>query len=269
MDGLLPTISPPFVCIFCGASGPFTSEEHIVPHSLGNDLVVLSKGWVCDSCNNIFSGFESRALYSSILGAERCRMGVITKNRRPAHSKTHGVSWFAEPAKPPNVVAAEVEWEKVPHLVSTNATCGKLLLPLHDQSNADVARLLLKIGVEIAAPLLLQQGPEATYDLREAKKHLISSSSQSWPYFVLRDRNATTHLVSVFAATVEEHRYIRECGFDIFLHDVDNQPIMFFGYGAFFAAISLASRATGWRDALVDWGASHVGCPIEYAHLSD
>jgi hypothetical protein len=268
MQTALPTISPPFVCIFCGASTPFSSEEHIVPHSLGNDFVLLAKGWVCDSCNNIFSGFESRALYSSILGAERCRIGVTTKRGHPARSKLHGVSWFAEPTEPPNVVTAEAEWDRVPLLVSADGSRGKLLFPVHDQSNADVARLLLKIGVEITAPLLLQQGQQPAYDLREAKQHLISNCAQPWPYFVLRDRKAIPHLVSVFAATPQEHGYISECGFDIFLHEVDNQPIMFFGYEAFFAAIGLGSRSTAWRDVLVNWGASHVGCPAEYAQLS-
>jgi hypothetical protein len=194
-------------------------------------------------------------------------MGIITKHGRASHSKTHGVSWFAEPLEPSNVVTAEAEWDKIPLLVSADGTCGKLIFPFHDQSNSDIARLLLKIGVEITAPLLLQQGQEPTYDLREAKKHLVSRSNQSWPYFVLRDRNATPHLVSVFVTTPEEYRYICECGFDIFLHDVDNQLIMFFGYGYFFAGICLTSRATGWRDVLVGWGASHVGCPLEYAHL--
>ena len=152
MNNALPTVSPPFVCIFCGELGPFTSEEHIVPHSLGNDLVVLAKGWVCDSCNGIFSKFENRVLFSSVLGVERCRMGVMTKRRRPAHSKVHGVSWFAEPETPKNIVSAEAEWDKIPMLMDADGSSGKIIFPIHDQSNADIARLLLKIGVEIMAP---------------------------------------------------------------------------------------------------------------------
>jgi hypothetical protein len=195
-------------------------------------------------------------------------MGVTTKAGRPAHSKTHGISWFAEPEKPANVVTAEAQWDQVPLLVSGDGSRGTLLLPFHDQSNVDVARLLLKIGVEITAPLLSHQSQRPAYDFREAKNHVISDSSQTWPYFVLRDRNATPHLVSVFAAAQQEHDYITQCGFDIFLHEVDDEPIMFFGYGAFFAAISLSSRSTAWREVLVLWGASHVGCPLEYAGLS-
>lgn len=129
MDTSIPIIAPPFICIFCGGSGPFSSREHIVPHSLGNDIIVLPKGWVCDSCNHTCSKFESRVLYSSILGLERCRMGVRTKVGRPAHSKTYGVSWFAEPEKPANIVSAEAEWDRVPLLVNADESRGILPLP--------------------------------------------------------------------------------------------------------------------------------------------
>lgn len=40
-------------CIYClGTEGAFTSEEHVIPESLGNDDLVLPKGFVCDTCNN-------------------------------------------------------------------------------------------------------------------------------------------------------------------------------------------------------------------------
>lgn len=40
-------------CIYClGTKGNFTSEEHIFPEALGNDELVLPKGYVCDRCNN-------------------------------------------------------------------------------------------------------------------------------------------------------------------------------------------------------------------------
>jgi hypothetical protein len=41
------------LCIYClSTEGSFTSEEHIVPESLGNDDAVLPKGFVCNACNN-------------------------------------------------------------------------------------------------------------------------------------------------------------------------------------------------------------------------
>lgn len=40
-------------CIYCReTTGGFTSEEHIIPESLGNDELVLPRGFVCDKCNN-------------------------------------------------------------------------------------------------------------------------------------------------------------------------------------------------------------------------
>jgi hypothetical protein len=40
-------------CIFCLSTvGPFTSEEHIFPESMGNNDIVLPPGYTCDPCNN-------------------------------------------------------------------------------------------------------------------------------------------------------------------------------------------------------------------------
>ena len=40
-------------CIYClTTTDDFTSEEHIFPESLGNDELILPKGFVCDKCNN-------------------------------------------------------------------------------------------------------------------------------------------------------------------------------------------------------------------------
>lgn len=32
-----------------------SSEEHIIPKSLGNDDLILEKGTICDACNNYFA----------------------------------------------------------------------------------------------------------------------------------------------------------------------------------------------------------------------
>lgn len=49
-------------CLFCRGKGPFTTVEHIVPKSLGNDSDIL-KGVVCDKCQNYFGkAIEKEAL---------------------------------------------------------------------------------------------------------------------------------------------------------------------------------------------------------------
>jgi hypothetical protein len=41
------------LCIYClTTTASFASEEHIFPESLGNDELVLPKGYVCDACNH-------------------------------------------------------------------------------------------------------------------------------------------------------------------------------------------------------------------------
>lgn len=51
---LYPVLSAPMKrCLYClDSTGTFTSEEHVFPESLGNDELVLPKGYVCDKCNN-------------------------------------------------------------------------------------------------------------------------------------------------------------------------------------------------------------------------
>jgi len=262
-----PKITPPFKCIFCGETGPFSSEEHIVPHSLGNDILVLAPGWVCDRCNNICSGFESKALNSSILGVERCRLGIITKRQRPARSDVHGISWFSEPGCPANVLSAEARWDRIPILLSPDGRSGKFVFPLHDDSCYAIARLLLKMGVEIMAPCMLGS-PDGFNTLRCARDHVSRADEGPWPYFVIRSESVDSHLVSLLASLPTEHEYMQTCGFDIFLHEVEDDIVFFFRYGEFRAGICLSSRKTDWRKVLLDWGVPHVGCPVEFLEES-
>lgn len=258
------TVAPPFQCIFCAGSGPFISDEHIVPHSLGNDLLVLAPGWVCEECNNTCSGFESRALNSSILGLERCRLGVVTKKRKPARSDVHRITWFSEPSLPSNTLSAKAEWGKIPVLAPTERSSGKIGVPLHDKTCYAIARLLLKMGVEIMASCQ----PSGKNAFQAASQQVLGVESDPWPYFVIRSEAVDNHLVSVLASRPEEHEYALSCGFDVFMHEVQEEVVFFFRYGTFRAGICLSSRRIDWRHVLVDWDVPHVGCPIEFSNES-
>jgi hypothetical protein len=234
---------------------------------LGNDFVVLAPGWVCDACNNICSEFESRVLSESILGIERCRLGVFTKKRKPAKARLHGVSWFSEPQAPPNVVSVEADWDQIPIAWSADRV-AKVLLPLHDASNYDICRMLLKIGVELLAVLCLADNPAATLEeLQQARDVILGRNSKPWPYFILVDGQVPLQMVSVFAATPEEHEYIKMCGFDLFLHEVEGHKTFTFKYGHFVASTSLISRDTSWIPILQIWNMRYVGCPACFQNL--
>ncbi len=262
-----PTAKPPFKCILCNEGSSFTSKEHIVPHSLGNDILVLAKGWVCDNCNNICSAFENRVLFESILGVERCRQGVITKAQKPARAITENISWFAKPAYPPNVLSVEADLASTPVFWSKDLSHGKAILLLHDETCLVIARLLLKIGVEILEPVFQSGSLEFHCDLQAAKRHILGTDQTLWPYFVLRSDAAGKHMVSVFNELPDVHSYVLSCGFDIFFHQIDDEIILFFNYGHFKAATALTTRVPNWRMVLVEWGVPHVGCPAEFQDL--
>jgi hypothetical protein len=259
-------LQPPFRCVICRCQESFSTREHIVPESLGNDILVLAPGWVCDPCNNVCSGFESRVLSGSILTVERCRLGVISKKHRPAAGQLYGVRWSSEPSAPPNVLSAEAKWGAVPVVWDSECRSGAFVVPLHDPSNSDICRLLLKIGIELLS--VVHHGRGMDVDLTAAAKVVLGTDKEPWPYFVLRTPAPPSSLVSVLSSTPDVHEYVRECGFDVFLHEIEEHEIVAFKYGHFFAVASLTSRETNWVASLRSWRLSFVGCPIEFSHLT-
>lgn len=71
-------------CLFCNASGPYTTVEHVIPESLGNDDLTL-EGHVCDACQRYFGKeVEHCVLNKTMIGAWRVLLGTTTKKgKRP------------------------------------------------------------------------------------------------------------------------------------------------------------------------------------------
>ena len=76
------------ICLYCKkAEGPFTSVEHVIPESLGNQglrgkpPIVLPKGVVCDQCNNEkLSVLDSALIEFPPISWMRTRYGVRSKS---------------------------------------------------------------------------------------------------------------------------------------------------------------------------------------------
>ena len=67
-------------CLFCASNGPFRTQEHIIPESLGNDDLILH-GHVCDACQNYFGKeIESYVLGKTSFAAWRAMLGIRTKS---------------------------------------------------------------------------------------------------------------------------------------------------------------------------------------------
>jgi len=69
-------------CIFCGSNGPFSTAEHIIPESLGNDDLILH-GYVCDKCQAYFGKeVEKFVLGKTSFAFWRTYLGITTKNKK-------------------------------------------------------------------------------------------------------------------------------------------------------------------------------------------
>jgi hypothetical protein len=118
-------------------------------------------------------------------------------------------------------LSAEANWNQVPVPWGPKAITGTLAVPLHDDSNREVCRLLLKMGIDLLAVADEAMGIQP--NTRSGAEVVLGRSAEPWPYFILRDGRMNRSLVSVFESTPDVHEYVRACGFDLFLHHVDGQ----------------------------------------------
>jgi hypothetical protein len=259
------TINTTGKCFLCKSDGPFNSVEHIIPHSLGNDLIILPKGCICDKCNNLCSSFENRAIYNTILGVQRTIMGVITKKGKPSKAKVGGIEWFADPNEIKNTVSLEANLEKIPFFYNDKSKTGKIILNVHDEFNYDILRLLLKIGNEAISIYDLFNTGKIQH--RASLDILLGTNTTTWPYFILREKQID-NLVSIFIENKEVREYCRSIGFDVYLHQIENEEVVFFEYGSFFAATSLTSCNVTWVEIFKQWRVPFVGCPIKFQEFN-
>jgi hypothetical protein len=65
-------------CLFCDSGKFFSTKEHIIPESLGNDDLILEKE-VCDNCQNYLSQIENYVLNKTPIGVWRTLSTIKTK----------------------------------------------------------------------------------------------------------------------------------------------------------------------------------------------
>lgn len=138
---------PPFQCLFCQRSdGPFNSVEHPIPESLGNDELIIPRGWVCDKCNSYFgSKLESKVLSLPPFGIERLAYSVRSKKGKFPRFQGSGISLAPTGFTDRINVIYEGNQSAVKRLMKT-----RVLVPSipPDYDNL-IARFLLKMGLEL------------------------------------------------------------------------------------------------------------------------
>lgn len=82
-------------CLYCKQTdGSFTSREHCIPESLGNQghgdkpEIILPKGVVCDKCNNeVLSGLDKTLIDFMPISLMRTNFGVLSKTGKLPETK--------------------------------------------------------------------------------------------------------------------------------------------------------------------------------------
>lgn len=254
----------PYCCILCNSSlENFTTLEHIVPHSLGNNFLTLGKGYVCDKCNNICSGFESKAVSHTILGHERVLLGVTTKKGKPARSYFDNIYWYTEKDAPKNTFYVDkngLHKNKALQYHFENNT-NALILLYHNKYDTDISKLLLKIGIEFLSVMNIS-------NFNEAKAHIISKDNSLWPYVLIQNKN-DFKFDSIFKQ-ISNYLYSHALAsnFDLSFYEIEDDTIIFFEYGRYLYGINLSSRELTWLEDLKDDNIKYIVSPIEFADSS-
>ncbi len=177
---------PPHKCIFClSSAGPFTSAEHVIPESLGNEEVTLAPGWVCDGCNQYFGlEIESKALHSFDFAFWRCSLAVRTKKgKMPLVEFGGGIRMGVDENGEPSMWfdPKEEYSRREPERISAMRPGDTGVFRVPALSRRVLTRFLGKIGLELVAMGAREESPfDSRYDaLRRYVRR--GDNIEKWP----------------------------------------------------------------------------------------
>lgn len=181
-------------CLFCKASGEFSTVEHIVPRSLGNDTDIL-EGVVCNRCQNYLGRkVEKPALEKTPIAFWRGYLGIRTgeehlpsvqlnppaKGAIPSsHPLTDiGVGFTAHENGSTSIDVSSSAFMR--KLISQNTSQYRLVLsPWH---LSILGRFLGKMGLEYLAQVNVDHALDSKFDLIRSFIR-YGSTKYLWPIF--------------------------------------------------------------------------------------
>ncbi|WP_299550982.1 HNH endonuclease [Seonamhaeicola sp.] len=185
-------------CIFCKKdSSNSKSVEHIIPESLGNKKQVLSKGIVCDSCNNYFAlKIEKPVLEMPYYASLRGRKAIETKKGKipgiPGFMKNKNETELKVFPSESNTLKIVVEdknvWDSIENY-------DKIYIPLYDKppkDNLNVSKFIGKIALEALAKRVSScegwQNDFVENDGLDELRHFVryGKGYTLWPYYIRR-----------------------------------------------------------------------------------
>jgi hypothetical protein len=152
-------------CIYCLTSdGDFTSEEHVIPESLGNDELIL-RGAVCDVCNNKLSVLEQSLMDFEPVAFLRVLNVPYTKKGKFPRADFRDCT--IEKVKPREIVfASKTKRDIFVHEQDAPPGMIRFTTQMHSRRPFDplpIGRALFKIGLGLVA---YDSGVECACDAR-------------------------------------------------------------------------------------------------------
>lgn len=228
-------------CLVCPTEELDAPQEHIVPHSMGNERYILTRGIICKEHNNLFSQFEAKALTKTILGMERTRLGIRTKKGKPAKSKTGEIEFSGDTAYRKNFI--NIKGLKTEDIKDFNPLTGigKITVQGFDKTEVPTAKLILKIGLES----LFQSQPRIflKYDFEELKDYLINKSNKDWPFLITKIRLTNFKSIPRFC---DKHN-LKKVRCELAYSELNDRTLLFnFRYVGVSLLINLICRNKEW-----------------------
>lgn len=236
------------LCLFCDSNGPFSTVEHIIPESLGNDDLVL-KGHVCDGCQRYFGKEVERfVLEKSPIAFWRTLLGITTKKGKlpradlsqpqsqrgilPSRSEHHDD--LALEACPDGSARITTISAELAHQFATGAR-NEMRLVLTPHVLYMLGRFLCKVGLELACFADPEDVRSPRFDL--ARRYArIGPWNPIWP--VLWYQAGRLDRLSVLRSAGGEQFFESEC-FNYWLGDVSGHRLFEFGIGTDRFALAL------------------------------
>jgi len=176
-------------CIYClSTTKNFKSEEHVFPESLGNDDLVLPKGYVCDKCNNgVLSQLDSALMKFEPIAFLQVQFVRHTKDG--SFPKANFQNMTMERTSPTHIkIVPKDKTEKIKNKIPLGDGWYSFSLdmrgkPVTKKSIKLLGRALFKIALGTVA---LSQGREQASDSRydKARKFILGESDFENNFFV-------------------------------------------------------------------------------------
>jgi hypothetical protein len=177
------------ICLFCKSKdGPFLSEEHIIPESLGSNKLILPKGVVCDECNNgVLAELDNALCNFDPFLFYRTYLGIKNKDGEVPVAKFNTINM-----ENPTGRHVKIELPKMTnkHFEKTSSGAkihwkGKKRMTIKNQKI--IARALYKIGLEL---LYLDHGFNFVYSAKLDKiREIVLGNKDFEGYFLLGTNN--------------------------------------------------------------------------------